>query len=289
MRVVRRSLARLGLLFGVTVQAVAALAALPRLAWAQDVGILLRLNPHLGDTLHTWLDQQMEVTASMPSGASSSSPRTITTSMAIHSRTIVRSVQAASTTVMTIVDSALVSSNEARGSAQAADAQRAMRGQQMMLQLGADGSVESAWDARGVLVSKEAAQAMAAMPAVFPKTTVKVGDRWTREMPLPASGPFGSSGSGHARAVFHLDSIGRGNVAYVSMKGDILPDSGSQGVELSGSISGAMQIDRGRGWMTDSRFTVLLRSLVKPSLATGLIPMQFMTRVTQRLRTMDKR
>ena len=60
-------------------------------------------------------------------------------------------------------------------------------------------------------------------------------------------------------------------------------------MELSGGVNGSMQVDRQRGWMTDSRFTVLVRSLVTPPPSTGLAPMRFVTRVTQRLRTMDKR
>ena len=58
---------------------------------------------------------------------------------------------------------------------------------------------------------------------------------------------------------------------------------------LSGSITGALQIDRARGWMTDSRFLVVLQSVVTPPGGSGLAPMRLMTRVTQRLRTMDKR
>jgi hypothetical protein len=50
-----------------------------------------------------------------------------------------------------------------------------------------------------------------------------------------------------------------------------------------------MLVDRLRGWMTDSHFVVTLQSLVTPPVATGLAPMRFVTRVTQRLRTMDKR
>ena len=114
--------------------------------------------------------------------------------------------------------------------------------------------------------------------------------QWTRELPLPSGGPLGARGSGHVRATFHLDSLERGaTTAYVSMRGEILPDSTSQGLSLSGSISGVLQIDRVRGWMTDSRFLVLLQSLVTPPAGTGLAPMRLMTRVTQRLRTMDKR
>ena len=274
--------------FGVAVHGIVAFVALPRTLWAQDA-ILLRLSPRAGDTIHTWLTQQLEVSAATPGGLASPS-RSVTTTMAIFSRTIVRSVQAASTTVLTIVDSARVSSTDARAAAQSAATQKALRGQQLVMQLGADGMVEQANDSRGISMPRNAAQAMAAMPAVFPRTPVKVGDQWTREMALPSSGPLGGGGAGHARAVFHLDSIRKGGaVAFVSMKGEIHPDSSSQGMEMSGTISGTMQLDRARGWMTDSRFVVLLKSLLKPSMETGMMPMQFITRVTQRLQTMDKR
>jgi hypothetical protein len=50
-----------------------------------------------------------------------------------------------------------------------------------------------------------------------------------------------------------------------------------------------MQLDRVRGWMTDSRIVITLKSLIAPPPSIGLAPMKFVTRVTQRLRTMDKR
>lgn len=263
---------------------------LPRALPAQhETAIVLRLSPRLGDTLHTWLDQQMEVSASTPGGLSAP-PRNVTTSMTIRSRTIVQSVQSTGAIVLTLVDSARVSSTDTHAAAQATQTQRMLEGQQLMLQIGADGSVETVRSARAAVMSPEAMPSLASMPAIFPRTAVKVGGEWTREMPLPAGGHFGASGSGHARAVFHLDSIRRsGAVAYVSMRGVIVPDSARQGVELSGSIGGTMQLDRVRGWMTDSRFVVLVRSIVRPPLETGMMPMQFITRVTQRLRTMDKR
>ena len=250
--------------------------------------MLLRLHPRVGDTLHTTLEQQTEVSAIMPGNAVAPN-HSVTTNVAIHSRTIVRSVQQMTTTVVTIVDSAVLSSTDAHAAKMIADAQRTLQGQQLTLQLGADGSVEGAWDARGTLVPRDVADAMAAMPAVFPRKPVAVGQEWTREMPLPAGGPLGARGSGHVKAVFRLDSLQRGGaVAYVLMRGDILPDSTSQGVELSGSIAGTMQLDRARGWMTDSRFLIALRSIIAPPAAAGLAPMKFLTRVTQRLRTMDK-
>ena len=259
-------------------------------ACAQAVSsVVLRLHPAVGDTLHTLLEQQTEVTATTP-GNVVAPTRSVTTSMAIRSRTIVRDVLSTSATVLTIVDSARLTSTDAHAAALNAQAQRSLEGQQLVLQLGADGAVESARDAHGVLVPRALAEAMASMPAVFPKGAVAIGSQWSREMPLPAGGPLGARGAGHVRATFRFDSLQKGGaMAYVSMRGDILPDSASEGVELSGTMSGSMQLDRSRGWMTDSRFVVMLRSLVTPPAAMGVAPMQFMTRVTQRLHTMDKR
>ena len=270
--------------------ALLALCAAVAVASAQSAApVMLRLKPRVGDTLHTWMEQQTEVSATTP-GNAAMAPRTVTTSVAIYSRTIVRSVQQTSTTVLTIVDSAVLASTDAHAATMIADAQRSLRGQRLVLQLGADGSVESARDAQGTLIPRDVADAMAAMPAVFPKKPVSVGDQWTREMPLPSAGPLGARGSGHVRAVFHLDSLPKsGSIAYVSIRGDILADSTRQGVALSGSISGALQLDRVRGWMTESQFVVALKSVVNPPPAMGLAPMRFMTRVTQHLRTMDKR
>ncbi len=261
----------------------ALLVALAGSSRAQEV--LLRLHPRVGDTLHTLLEQQTEV--SMPSAAPS---RATVTSMSIHSQTIVRAVQATSTIVLTIVDSARMSSSDSHSAAAIANAQRALEGQQMVLQLGADGTVEWARDVHGALVSREIADAMSSMPAVFPKKPVTVGQQWTRELSLPTGGTLGAKGSGKVKATFRFDSLGKtDNVAYVSMHGDITPDSNNRGVELNGTISGFMQLDRARGWMTDSRILIVLRSLVTPPAASGLAPMRFLTKVTQRLRTMDKR
>src|SRR5437588_8863058 len=98
--------------------------------------ILLRLHPKVGDTLHTLLEQQMEV--SMPPTSAGGAGRSTVTSVTIHSETIVRAVQATSTIVFTIVDSARLTSTDAHAAAAVASAQRALEGQQLVLQLGAD-------------------------------------------------------------------------------------------------------------------------------------------------------
>lgn len=251
--------------------------------------VTLRIHPVVGDTLHTRLEQRMDVSAVMHRNGRTST-KSETTSVAIDTRTIVRSSFATSTLVLTIVDSADLHTSDAQGSAQMAASQRMMRGQQLLLQLAVDGSVQSARDGRGRPVPHEIAEAMSAMPAVFPRRPVREGEQWSREMPLPSGGPLGARGTGYVNAVFRLDSLARGGrLAFVSMRGDIRPASDDEGVRLTGSISGAMRLDRARGWMTDSDVTVVIRSVVTPPRASGGEPMTFVTRLTQRLRTMDKR
>lgn len=230
----------------------------------------------------------MEVSSADDDGGPRGKP--VTTALTIDSRTIVQSSLAASTVVLTIVDSAYMHTTDVHGADQVAAVERMLQGQRLLLQLAMDGSVENARDAGGRPLSRDFADAMSAMPAVFPRHAVRVGDAWTREMPLPSSGPLGARGMGYVLARFRLDSLSRGSrIAYVSMRGDIRPASERDGVQLTGAINGSMQLDRERGWMTDSQVTVVIRSLVTPPPGTGRSPMRFVTRVTQRLRSMDNR
>ncbi|PYP81133.1 MAG: hypothetical protein DMD35_02415 [Gemmatimonadetes bacterium] len=271
--------------------ACAALVGLTRGGAAQTASanrIMLRLHPRMGDTLHTRLEQLTEITTSR-NGSAAATP--MTTSVIVLARTIVQASRKATTTVLTVVDSAEVHSSDAHGPAMSAQAERVLRGQRMLVQLAEDGSVESAADARGVAVPRDVAEAMAAMPSVLPRRPVAVGERWQREIPLPSAGPIGSTRSAVVRAEFRFDSLsGNGELAFVSMHGQIASDADVRAVEMSGTMTGTMRIDRMRGWMTESFFTLLIRSAVAPpSSSVGMAPMKFVTRVSQRLRTMDKR
>jgi hypothetical protein len=263
----------------------AAYAAGAQTAVARE-GITLRLHPRVGDTLRTRLEQQTEITVARPGAP----PRPMATTVTVLARTIVQASRQSSTTVLTDVDSADVQTSDSRGNAMAAQAERSLRGQQLVLQLAEDGTVEIARDLRGFAVPRDVSEAMASMPAVFPHRAVAVGERWQREMPLVSSNPLGGAGaSAHVRAEFRLDSLGRrGEVAFVSMRGEIVPDDERSGNDVSGRMTGEMQVDRRRGWMTDSRFTLVVVSLVASPAGAGAPPMRFLTKVTQRLRTMDK-
>lgn len=274
--------------------ACAAVSGLARAGVAQRAssdGIVLRLHPHVGDTLRTRLEQITEIVSTPNAGAQAvGTTKPMTTTVVLLARTIVQASRKATTTVFTIVDSAEVHSSDAHGSAMSAQAEKVLRGQRMVVELAEDGSVERARDARGIAVPRDVADAMAAMPAVLPRRPVAVGERWQREMPIPSAGPIGSAGNAQVRAEFRLDSLsGNGGLAFVSMRGQIASDGGARDVEMSGTMSGVMQIDRVRGWMTDSYFTLHIRSVVTPPSGTGMQPMRFVTKVTQRLRTMDKR
>ena len=185
-----------------------------------------------------------------------------------------------------------VHSSDAHGATMSAQAEKVLRGQRLVVQLAEDGSVESARDARGAAVPRDVADAMAAMPAVLPRRPVAVGERWQREMPLPSAGPLGAGGtrrsapsSGSTRCVrarrgrLRLDARTRSS-----------PTPTRAGSRCRGACPGAMQIDRARGWMTDSFFTSA-HPLPRHAAGgdRGCSPMKFVTRVTQRLRTMDKR
>jgi hypothetical protein len=268
----------------------AALSMLARVGSAQTAsgaGILLRLHPRVGDTLRTRLDQLTEIVTQQSAGGSANP---MTSKVMVLTRTIVQASRQATTTVLTVVDSAQVRSSDVHGSAMSAQAEKLLRGQRLIVQLAEDGSVKSASDASGAAVPRDVAEAMAAMPAVLPRRAVVVGERWHREMPLPSAGPIGAGGNAQVRAEFRLDSLSaEGGVAFVSMRGQIASDADARGVEMSGSMTGAMQIDRERGWMTDSFFTLLIHSVVTPPSGVTTQPMKFVTKITQRLRTMDKR
>ena len=270
--------------------ACAALSGLANVGAAQTASgqrILLRLHPRVGDTLRTRLDQLTEIGPQRNGGAPA---KPMTSKVMVLTRTIVQASRQATTTVLTVVDSAEVRSSDMHGAAMSAQAEKLLRGQRLIVQLAEDGSVKSASDARGTAVPRDVADAMAAMPAVLPRRAVAVGERWHREMPLPSAGPIGAGGNAQVRAEFRLDSLGAdGDVAFVSMRGQIASDADARGVEMTGSMTGAMQIDRARGWMTDSFFTLLIRSVVTPASGAGMQPMKFVTKITQRLRTMDKR
>lgn len=266
--------------------AVLALVTRAAPAVAQGKAILLQIKPHAGDTLHLVLDQQTEMTGTRRAGASESSAWVVTT-MKMFSRAIVEHANEGSTTLLAVTDSVKLSTTDERSQLAAARAEEQLRGQRVRFRVQPNGLVSMG---DGDHAPSEVSQVVSVMPAAFPTAPVAVGASWTRDMPLPAGTQLGAALSGKLHVSFRLDSVGRGgDLAYVSMRGDLRsgagsPSNGGLGSE-KGSVSGTMLVDRRLGWLTDSHFSIVISSTVAPPVATGASEMHMQLRVTQHMHT----
>lgn len=265
--------------------------SLPSLAAAQRTQELtLQVRPRVGDTLWTVMEQEQELTrvggsASMVNGVQ------------VYSHAIVESATLAATVVITAVDSMLMYGGTGR--AAMATGRRDAQRQRLLpsgtppvrIRIAPNGAMQAGDDDRA---SGDDRQMLSLIPASFPREAVAIGDRWTREVTLPGAG-LGAAPLGALHATFRLDSLGRrGDVAYVSLRGELSPQGrpiteGSRTRIEGGTLTGTLVLDRRRGWVTESRYVLLVNTLVAASAAANQPEMRFQMRVSQRVRTMDKR
>lgn len=251
------------------------LAALPVTASAQ--GVKLELRPHAGDTLHLRMQQKVEVVAtSRVKGRDStvSMKRDVT----LLSRSAVERADATGATVVALADSLIVEEHGGRHA-------RPL-GSRVAMRLAPDGTTRVLDDGGGAL-GRDAVALLAQMPATLPDRPIAVGERWTRSAPMPIPGQPEGAGAGTLTTTFRLDSLSRyGDVAYVSLNGTLeRPDGGvllPAGVryESSGTITGHLQLDRRRGWLTALRASIAVRSVLT---AEGAAPVHVSTRIVQTL------
>lgn len=261
-------------------------ALLAMLAAAGDAQrIPLELRPKMGDTLRLRLDQVTEVSGGRQGGT----PTQAVTTMRMFSRVIVESTAPASAVIFAITDSVEVTSTDGHAAALADNTERQLRGRKMRLRLTPDGTVSVA-DQAGV--PREVSELVSVMPASFPREPVEVGSAWTREMPINAGASFGVPVGGVVRATFRLDSLSRGgDLAYISLRGSMEQQPGHLAVEsvLAGTVNGTMVVNRRRGWLSESRFSVETRTTVSARGAAPMTPMQFRMKISQHMRVVDKR
>jgi hypothetical protein len=263
------------------------LAAVGRGAGAQ---MMLQIKPHAGDTLRMRLDQESEMSAVRKTTAGESSAMVLT-SMKMFSRAIIESNTDKGTVVLAVTDSVLLTTSDehSRGAASIAEAQ--MRGQRARFRVTPDGTVGTVDDGDA---NREVAQVVSLMPATFPKSAIKVGESWIREMPLPAGLQLGAQLSGKLHVTFRLDSVTHGgDWAFVSMRGEMQPATGpgsaSRTVLERGTVNGTMLVDRKRGWLTESWFNIVVNSLQTFNPVKGILSMRMQTRITQHMHTFDKK
>ena len=257
--------------------------------------VLLQIKPGMGDTLHMRLDQQTELTGTRRVG-NGESVTSIQTTMRVFSRAIVEGSSTRGTLLRAVTDSVRLTTTDEHARPMSDQTQRQLEGKSMRLRVAPDGTASVADE--GSDTTRNMTDVVSLMPAAFPRNAVNVGDSWMREMPLPGASrltPGAAPASGWLRAKFKLDSVTRdGGLAYVSVRGDMDGEADRQSdtalgpVLEKGTVTGTMIVDRRRGWVSESRFVILVRaSVVLPGAAAA--PMRFQTKITQRMRTLERR
>jgi hypothetical protein len=254
--------------------------------------VLLQIRPRVGDTLRMHLSQTVEMTGTTLDQRGDK-PSTMTTSVEVFTRAIAQQWTSGGTLMQTITDSVAMTPTTPGSLAELR--RRAMQAKPVWLRVSTDGAMEMVDDGDP---HSELRQLFGEMPAMLARTAVSVGESWTREMQIPLSSEPGAMGS--VRATFRLDSLRRnGDIAYISMRGSLsrintpgtLP--AGPGYGTSGQLSGAIQIDRRLGWITDSKSSIIVRSTIASNSTRKGEPerasMEVRTKITQWIRAMRAR
>lgn len=252
---------------------------------------MLEIRPKRGDTLHMRLDQQVTMTGTTKVGRSDST-MSVTTGTHVRSRVVVEGSDDAWTNVLTLTDSIAVVSRGGRSRQQGEDARRTLEGKRLRMRISPEGNAEITENPDGL--SDDLAQIVGRIPATLPKYSVSVGQTWTQEIGVPVGGQTGGGAVLHT--TFRLDSLSpEERIAYISMSGTFKRDSLTQGdlpvgakLTSTGILKGELRVDRMRGWMTDSKATITVNSLLSPPPGTSDQPMRFHMRITQHMRAVDR-
>jgi hypothetical protein len=268
-----------------------AVGFLAQAALAQPV--LLQIRPRIGDTLRMHLSQSVEMTGTTKSGGRDVNSGSMTTSIEVFTRAIAQRWTSGGTLMQSITDS--VAMTPASAASLEDLRRRTMQSKRVLVRVSTDGAMEIVDDSDP---NSELRHIFGEMPAMLARAPVAVGEKWTREMQIPLSGDPGTLGQ--VRATFRLDSLGRnGDIAYISLHGTMsrinVPGAPSSvpGYATSGMLTGAIQIDRRLGWITDSKSSIIVRSTIAASPARKGAPqgapMQVRTKITQWIRAMRTR
>jgi hypothetical protein len=253
--------------------------------------LLLEIRPTVGDTLHLRLEQMVEMRGTTRVGTRDST-MTMSTSMAILARAIILAADSGGARVLTVTDSVVIAGSPPQD-AQQERIYRALKDSRVEMRVLPDGSSEIISDP--ATLTNELRSLVAQMPATLPRTPVQVGERWSRVVTVPIEAQGGIPTTASLKTTFRFDSLSRNReIAYVSLLGELSRSamdsaSGAAGVQMTGTIKGGMTVDRKRGWMTDSRAVITLKSVLPAARGSRAYPMHFNLTITQRMRALDKR
>jgi hypothetical protein len=217
----------------------------------------------------------------------------VVTATHVRARVVVEGSEAGWTNVLTMTDSIAIESHGGRSPRRGEEARRTLEGKRLRMRISPEGNAEITENPDGL--SDELALIVGRMPATLPKHAVSVGETWTQDIGVPLAGQSGG-GAGILHTTFRLDSLSpEQRIAYISINGTFTRDSLSQGdlpagakLTSTGILKGAMRVDRMRGWMTDSRATITVNSLLTPPPGTSDQPMRFHMRITQHMRAENR-
>ena len=253
--------------------------------------VMLEVHPRPGDTLLVTLEHSVTISGGQRNAPDSAT--TVATWYHVVTRDVVERADSRSTIIRALVDSVRMRTTGSIGASPFPGVDRGMEGMKVRLEVMRDGSSRliDGLDQ----VDPELRAMFAAMPAVLPGAPVSVGDKWTRELPLPADGPAATPNSaGSIRATFSFDSLTeKGDVAWISLRGRVTPaqksprDGDSGAGQMSGTLSGFLRLDRRRGWLAESRANVTIESTVPMPGAGG--PLYVKVRVSQYMTTAPER
>ena len=255
--------------------------------------VLLQIKPKVGDTLRLRIEQEMEISG-VGKVRDTDTTMTMRSSMLLLSRSIVVESDNDGTTVRSITDSVAVDMGaiDPRVASLSDQARRSLQGKEVRVRFSREGSgtvVEADPD-----IPRDLQSVFSQLPATFPRHQVAVGSSWKQRIPIPDAGQGQVAGT--LEATFRLDSLTRrGKLAHISMRGTFTRDStanpirGGARMTMTGTVTGYMVLDRGRGWVTDASTEMSMRSHIEQAAGSGLQPVRMQMRLLQRQRTMDKR
>ena len=247
--------------------------------------VSLALRPRAGDIFRMRLDQDVEVTATSKQGDGDTT-MTVRTNLLVLTRSLVERSDASGAVVLAITDSVLIFSTGVAGD-WIDQTMRRLKGQRLRTRLAPDGGMTLIDDGG----DPQLRALVAGMPSMLPRDPVAPGATWTHKMSIPLAGEPGAPLGGELTASFRFDSLSRsGDLAYISMRGVIRQRTEAQDVhgvhaDVSGTMTGAILVDRKRGWIVDVRTTLVARSTLVPAGPPGP-PMRFRMKVQQRLRAL---
>ena len=249
----------------VVIPLVLALAGAPRDVQGQTTApVLLQLRPNAGDTLRLRLDQTIEMSRTTRPAADDTAADVA--SLVLLARIAVESADSVGSTVTALTDSVRITSSAAFASSGVLRGAQAMQGTSLRFRVATDGATHMS--APKGFADPGVGALFSQLPATLPAEALAPGASWTRvvEIPLPAT-PDGRA-TATLNATFVFDSLSRsGEFAHLSVRGRLmragaLPGGAGGHVQTSGDVSGKILLDRRRGWISDARTVVTLRSLV---------------------------